>query len=315
MVSSEKTMRVLVTAPPFVSNKDRIMSKFTETNFDFTWKSNQQQLEVAELLDLVANFDGWIIGDDPCTREILEAGNEGLLRAVVKWGVGTDNIDLDAINRLKIRFSNTPGVLGGDVADVAWSYLVTLLRHTLQVHKSVKEGEWFKPTGRSLENKEIAIVGFGDVGRNLAKRVLASNARVNVYEIDEAQRDYLLNVRYLSWPDRIQEMDAVILSCPLTNATEGMINSEIFNLFKKSAIVINVSRGKLIREIDLIEALKSDRIAGAALDVFEVEPLPISSGLRNFENVIFGTHNASNTIEAVEKTSFMTLRLIKEMLN
>jgi len=306
--------KLLVTAPPFVLIKDEIFPRIDQSNLDVTWKSGQQLLEEKQLIELLPHFDGWILGDDPCSREVLETAQKGSLRAVVKWGVGTDNIDFDAINELEIGFRNTPGMFGKEVADLALGYLIMLFRKILETHHGVLEGKWLKPSGNSLENKEVAIIGFGDSGRNLTKRLLACDARVNVYELDNLLTFDQNAIDFLSWPSRIEEMDALVLACPLTETNKGMIDARVLQRMKRNAVIINVSRGKLIKENDLVGALRNATIAGAALDVFEVEPLPLTSGLRECSNVIFGTHNASNTKEAVVRTSLRTLEIIQELL-
>lgn len=306
--------KILITAPPFVLIRDEITSRMNQSIFEVTWQSGHQQLDEKQLMALTPNFDGWILGDDPCTRDVLEFANRGLLRAVVKWGVGTDNIDFDAIDEFKIRFKNTPGMFGNEVADLALGYLIMLFRRILETHHSVLEGKWLKPSGNSLANKEIAIIGFGDIGRNLTKRLLACNAKVNVYELDNVLAADQIAIDFLSWPSRIEEMDALILACPLTEVNKGMIDSRILQRMKRNAVIINVSRGKLIKENDLVAALRNATIAGAALDVYEIEPLPSTSGLRECSNVIFGTHNASNTKEAVVRTSLRTLEIMQELL-
>ena len=306
--------RILISAPPFVKMESDFESDPSLKWFDITWVKSAQQMSEAELLEKLPNFDGWILGDDPCTRSVLEAGKRGNLKAIVKWGVGTDNIDFQALKDFGIAFDHTPGAFGKEVADLAFAYLVMLSRHVLEVHNSVSVGEWRKPAGFSLSGKNVALVGYGDIGKNIAKRLQASDINVFVYEVDRSKTDGLKEFSSRNWPESINQMDAIVLACALTPENLGMIDREILRTLKEGALIINVSRGGLINENDLVEALNSGRLGGAALDVYQVEPLPASSGLRECPNVILGSHNASNTIEAVIRTSQKTIAIMRDFL-
>ena len=314
-MSFDSHKRILISAPPFVNQQGFFQGQLEQFEFNAHWGISKQQLSEAELVELLPRFDGWILGDDPCTREVLAAGKTGNLKAVVKWGVGTDNIDFKSMEEFGLAFSNTPGVFGREVADLALAYLVNLARHVLLVDSKVRSGEWVKPVGFSLADKNIAVVGFGDIGQNIAKRLNAADVNVVVYEIDPLKTEGVKNISAHVWPQRINEMDAIILACALTSENREMINSEALGKMKDGVLIINVSRGGLICENDLIESLVSGRLGGAALDVFQVEPLPNTSDLRKHKNVILGTHNASNTIEAVKRTSFTSLEIMSKFLN
>ena len=306
--------KILISAPPFVNLESYFESHSGLNEYQVTWVKSAQQMSEAELLEKLPSFDGWILGDDPCTRRLLEAGKRGNLKAVVKWGVGTDNIDFQALKEFGIAFDNTPGAFGKEVADLAFAYLIMLSRHVLEVHNSVSVGEWRKPAGISLSEKNVALVGYGDIGKNIWKRLQASDINVFVYEVDHSKTDGLNETSLRNWPESINEMDAIILACALTPENFEIIDREILNTLKEGALVVNVSRGGLINENDLVEALNSGRLGGAALDVYQVEPLPSASGLRECPNVIFGSHNASNTTEAVIRTSQKTIAIMHELL-
>jgi D-3-phosphoglycerate dehydrogenase len=306
--------RLLISAPPFVNMKIRFFSNFVISKFDVTWMNSAQQMSEEELLEILPTFDGWILGDDPCSRKVLQAGKAGSLKAVVKWGVGTDNIDFTALTDLNIDFSNTPGVFGKEVADLAFAYLVMLSRHVIDIHNHVLLGEWIKPPGISLSGKNVALVGYGDIGKNISKHLHSAEMNVHVYEVDATRTTGLSNSSLRVWPESISEMDAIILACALTPENSEMINKEILGNLKDGALIVNVSRGGLIKEDDLVEALNSGKLGGVALDVFQVEPLPSSSSLRKCQNVILGTHNASNTSEAVIRTSLLSLDIMDRFL-
>jgi D-3-phosphoglycerate dehydrogenase / 2-oxoglutarate reductase len=309
-----KQQRIFISAPPFFLCREELENHMTEFDFRITWANSKQQMSEEELVSLIGEFDGWILGDDSCTRSVLKSGRDGNLKAIVKWGVGTDNIDFSALKEHAISFRNTPGVFGNEVADIAMAYLISLFRQTFKIHSSVLKGEWLKPTGKSLSGAKVGVIGYGNIGKNIVKRLLAADSDVVVYEIDDVKIDRNVEITFKMWPQGIEELDAIILACPLTLENEGMINAKVFASLKNSAYIVNVSRGKLIKELDLVTALSSGNLAGAALDVYEIEPLPMSNPLRQCENVIFGTHNASNTREAVFHTSILTLNLMRNLL-
>ena len=144
---------ILVTCPPMLRMMDRLGDRFDRLGLRATTPDVVQTLSVEELVELVPRHDGWIIGDDPATRRVFEAGKAGRLRAAVKWGIGVDNVDLQACADLGLPISNTPNMFGGEVADVAMGYVIALARHTFEIDRGVRQGGWPKPAGISLAGK------------------------------------------------------------------------------------------------------------------------------------------------------------------
>ena len=133
-------MKILVTCPPMLGMIDSFRPLFAKYGAEITTPSVVQTLSVAELVQLVPNHDGWIIGDDPATREVFVAGKAGLLKAAVKWGIGVDNVDFEACKELEIPIANTPNMFGAEVADIAMGYVVALARETFQIDDGVRQG-------------------------------------------------------------------------------------------------------------------------------------------------------------------------------
>ena len=283
-----------------------------ENDFDVTTPKIVQTLSEKELLDLVPKHDGWIIGDDVVNSKIARAGKEGSLRAAVKWGVGLDNIDMNALNDFGIKFTHTPNAFGDEVSDLAMAYILALARNVHLIDKEVRTGNWYKPQGISLKGKTLGILGLGDIGRNIAHR--AKSFGLDCLGWDPFLKEVPKDIELAEWPKKIEKCDFVVLSCPLNSETEYVLNEKIFKKMKEGAMLINVSRGKLINEKDLIKFLKNHKIKSAALDVFEDEPLSLNNPLIKFENCLFGSHNASNTSEAVDKTSIKSITFLKQLL-
>jgi D-3-phosphoglycerate dehydrogenase len=276
---------------------------FTKNDIEVTTPNVIQTLSIEELLHLVPNHDGWIIGDDPATREVFMAGKAGRLKAAVKWGIGVDNVDFASCKEFGIPVVNTPNMFGGEVADVAMGYLVALARETFQIDAGVRKGEWPKPRGISLSGKSVALIGFGDIGKATAKRLLAAEMSVIAYDPVANESPDMADVQRAKWPERLEEADFIVITCSLTPSSHYMVNTEVFNKVKSGVRLVNVSRGPIIDEAALEVALKSGKVYSCALDVFELEPLPMNSYMRIHPRCIFGSHNASNTIDAVKRTS------------
>lgn len=274
-----------------------------------------QILSEEELISILPEYDGWIIGDDPATKRVFEAGASGNLKAAVKWGIGVDNVDFDACKTLNIPIINTPNMFGGEVADVAIALLLGLARETYFIDRGVRAGDWPKPAGISVAGKHIGVVGFGDIGRNVVKRLSGFDVTATVYDPGIEGNQGFDFVERAMFPAAIEKCDFLIFTCALNRHNFHMLNTETLRLMKPGSRVVNVARGPLIDENALVQALQSGHISAAALDVFEVEPLPKNSPLRDMPQCIFGSHNGSNTIEGVERATFKALEKIAGFLS
>jgi len=307
-------MKILVTCPPMLRMIDSFRELFAQYGAVITTPDVVQTLSVEELKQLVPQHDGWIIGDDPATREVFSAGKAGQLKAAVKWGIGVDNVDFAACKDLGIPIVNTPNMFGGEVADVAVGYVIALARETFEIDRGVRAGNWPKPRGISLSGKTVALVGFGDIGKNTARRLLAADMKIVAYDPFAQPSQELSAVEMATWPERIEEADFIVMNCALTNSSRHMLNADVLERAKIGVRVVNVGRGPLIDERALEDALQSGKVYSAALDVFEIEPLPMSSPMRNHPRCVFGSHNASNTSDAVARTSQIAIAKLMSFL-
>lgn len=261
-----------------------------------------------ELASVLPQYDGWIIGDDPATRRVFGAGKTGRLKAAVKWGIGVDNVDFGACSDLGIPIINTPNMFGGEVADVAVGYVIGLARDLFLIDRGIRlDNDWPKPPGMSLSGKRVALVGFGDIGRSTAKRLAAFDMPIVAYDPGNTDEGGIVGVERASWPERIDEADFIVFTCSLNEQNRHMLNADALAKAKPGVQVVNVARGPLIDEQALIAALQSGHVSAAALDVFEIEPLPADSPLRAMPRCIFGSHNGSNTRDAVRRASLQAM--------
>jgi D-3-phosphoglycerate dehydrogenase / 2-oxoglutarate reductase len=304
--------RVLITCRQMQNCIEEFLPGLEERGLELVLPEIVQQPSEEELIEIIGDFDGMIAGDDPLSARVLEHAKR--MQVISKWGVGIDGIDLDAARTLGIPVVNTPGVFGGEVADIALGYVIMLARQLHRIDASVKAGGWFKHEGRSLAGKVLGIAGFGSIGQAVAQRGLGFGMRVVAHDVADAAGRVAeeMGVEMLDRDELFGQGDFLVLCSPLTPETRHMVNERTLALMQPGSYVVNVGRGPLVEEIALVQALESGQVAAAALDVFEEEPLPAGSGLRRFEQCVFGSHNASNTREGVLRTS---ARAVENLLN
>jgi len=271
-----------------------------------------QQFTEEQLIALLPGVIGVIAGDDPFSAHVINNAPE--LKVLAKWGIGMDAIDHEAAAAHGIDVMNTPGMFGNEVADCAMSFVLNLARHSVHIHNHVQSGDWYKPEGITLAGQTMGILGFGNIGQALGRRALAFGMDVLAYDPSPAAAAVAaeLGVTMSDLDHLARSSRFVVSTAPLVEATFHLVNADFLAHMSPNAFVVNVGRGPIVDEAALIAALDEGRIAGAGLDVFEVEPLPADSPLRHRDNVLLGAHNGSNTHEGVVRTS---TRAVDNLLN
>jgi D-3-phosphoglycerate dehydrogenase len=302
----EPRWRVLVSCLHLQRQIDKYLDLFSKQGIEIEMPKVDQQLSRGQLLPIIGDFNGVIAGDDEFTAEVFERAER--LKVLVKWGVGVDAIDLEAAKRFGIAVFNTPNVFGDEVADVTIGYIIMISRHLHKLDQAVRQGNWPKPIGTSLKGKTLGVIGVGDIGRAVCRRAIAMGMRVLGYDLVSDFR--IKGVRFVEFGELLRASDVISLNCALTKDNRHMLGKQEFEMMKKGVFIVNTSRGALIDEGALVEALKRGKVAGAALDVFEVEPLPAGSLLRKFDNCVFGTHNSSNTLEAISRVNDKAVEIL-----
>ncbi|PQO22146.1 phosphoglycerate dehydrogenase [Rhodobacteraceae bacterium WD3A24] len=305
---------VLVTCPPMLGQFDRFIDPAAQQGMRLHRADVTQTLSEDELCALLPGYDGWIIGDDPATRRVFEAGRSGRLRGAVKWGIGVDNVDFDACRDLGIPIANTPMMFGAEVADIATAYVIGLARELFLIDRGVREGGWPKPAGISLAGRRAGVVGLGDIGRNVAARLQVLGMGVVAFDPGVEGDAGIAGLARASWPEGVDRLDFLVFTCALNEHNRHMLNADVLAYCKPGIRVVNVARGPLIDGAALLAALQSGQVHSAALDVFEVEPLPEDSPLRRMERCIFGSHNGSNTVDAVDRASNVAIERLARTL-
>lgn len=270
-----------------------------------------------ELKKIINQYDILIVrGRTKVDREIIE--NATNLKLIGRVGVGLDTIDVSAAEEKGIKVINTPQMSTIAVAELTMSLMLNLLRGTFRAIESMKRGLWEKKAlyGEELFGKTLGIIGFGRIGKAVAERAKAFGMKVMVYDVfvDEESLKRMGAIKANSLEELLKNSDVVSLHVPLTKETKYMINANTIALMRDGAYLINTSRGEVVNTRDLLNALKSGKLAGAALDVFENEPPkePWEKELIQLPNVIATPHIGAQTREAqVEGAKIMAENIIK----
>jgi len=269
-----------------------------------------QFFSAKELAQVCADSEVLITGDDEASDEFFRMVSPNL-KLLIKWGVGTDSIDIDAANRAGIQVKNTPGVFSDEVADLALAYVLAVARQVVAVHIEMLDGKWSQVPGVTLAAKTVGIVGFGAIGRAIASRALGFGMNVLFFDpyFDGLPPSKCAS---MSFREVLAGSDFLVLACPSNSETRGIMDETAFRLMKSGSSLINVARGDLVVEKDLVATLMARRLFGVALDVYETEPLPKHSKLRQFPNVILGSHNGSNTSDGLMRASSVVAEIVSE---
>lgn len=300
---------LLLTAPYMLPFIDRFRPVFNHFGLEVIAPTVNERLEEDELLTFAGRFDGVICGDDRFTDKVLTACSPRL-KVIAKWGTGTDSIDHAACARLGIQLLNTPNAFTLPVSDSVLGYLLAFARQQPWMDRRVKSGEWKKIPGRSLSECTLGVIGVGNIGKAVLRRAHAFGMTLLGNDIQPIPRDFLLEYKVTSTPliRLIQQADFISVNCDLNPTSYHLINQQLLAQMKPTAVVINTARGPIVNEKDLIDALLKKKIAGAALDVFEVEPLPADSPLLKMENVLLAPHNSNSSPAAWENVHWNTIR-------
>ena len=286
-------------AVPFVHEAvtpvlERLRAAGCELDFNRTGRTLGEQ----ELIGLLPGVFGTIAGGEPYTERVFAAAPE--LRVVARMGVGYDKVDVAAATRHGVAICMGFGTNHQAVADHAFALMAGLANRLLSYHNEVMEGRWGGHFQPGLWRTTVGIIGLGRIGRALARRCQGFEMRILAYDaVPDTAYAGAHGIELVDLATLFQEADFVSVNAPLTPQTEKIVNREHLALMKPSAFVINTARGGLVDEAALYEALAAGRIAGAGLDVFEVEPLPPDSPLRRLSNVLLTPHCAGGSIEAV----------------
>jgi len=301
--------RILVTTQMMIHNQPRFLKWLNDVGFDVDFVMNDQFLNEKECLNLPPIYDGWIAGDDQITSSVIDHLTPKL-KIISKWGTGIDSIDKKYTEKKNVIVKNTFGAFKDTVSEIAVAYLLSLSRGLFDTHHKVINGYWPKIQYTELVDSNVGIIGLGAIGEGVAKRL--ENFRSNIFYSDPVVKNK--SYKKVSFEKILTISDYLIFTCDLNSSTFHMLNMKNINNLKKGSFIINVGRGSIISEEALIYGFDAGLIAGAGLDVFEIEPLSFNNKLKKY-NVIFGSHNANNTRIAVENVHKNTINNLCNFFN
>jgi len=306
---------VLFTAPYMIPFVDRFRPVFDKYNIELIVPDVQERMEEAALLEYAGQFDGTICGDDRYTLRVIEACSPRL-KVISKWGTGIDSIDAEACSRYSIKIGRTLNAFTTPVADTVLGYMLAFARRQPWMDKEMKSGKWEKIPGKTLSECTLGVVGVGNIGKAVTRRARAFSMKV--YGTDIVDIDHVFisetGIAMTTLESLLSNSDYVSINCDLNPTSRHIMNAKTFAFMKPTAVIINTARGPLIDEQSLIEALQAKRLAGAALDVFEHEPLPSESPLMTMDNVMLAPHNSNSSPTAWERVHWNTIRNLVEGL-
>jgi len=272
---------------------DRFRPVFDRYGLELIVPDVRERMEEDELLEYAGQFDGAICGDDRYTLRVIEACVPRL-KVISKWGTGIDSIDTGACSRYGIKIGRTLNAFTTPVADSVLGYMLAFARRHPWMDKAMRSGQWEKIPGKALSECTLGVVGVGTIGKAVTRRARAFGMKVLGNDIVEIDHVFITEtgIQMTDLQSLLAEADFVSINCDLNPTSQHLMNADTFALMKPSAVLINTARGPIVHETALIEALQASRLAGAALDVFEVEPLPLDSPLMKMDNVLLAPHNS-----------------------
>jgi D-3-phosphoglycerate dehydrogenase len=291
---------------PFLERFRPILNQY---DLDLIVPTLNERLSEEQILDYAGKFDGTICGDDHYSAHVLKACSPRL-RVISKWGTGIDSIDSQTANELGIQVFRTPNAFTQPVADTVMGYILAFSRQQPWMDQGMKAGRWEKLPGRSLSECTLGVIGVGEIGKAVLERAQAFGMELLGNDIIEINQEFLekTSVEMTSLTDLISRADFVSINCDLNPTSHHLINKESLAGMKSIAVLINTARGQVVDELALITTLQAGDIAGAALDVFEVEPIPGDSPLLDMENVMLAPHNSNSSPTAWEHVHWNTIR-------
>lgn len=308
--------KVLVTGPRILRDFEMVRPELERLGFEIIKARVNQQLSESELIPLVADIDATICGGDKWSARAMDAAPK--LKVICKWGTGTDAIDFDAARERGILVRNVPDAFSVPVADTVMCFLLNFARRIPWLDREIKAGRWTPLDGTTLAECTLGVIGMGNIGSTVLRRasafgmkLLGTDTRgdIPLQLIDDT------GVEVVPMDELLKRSDFVSLHCDLNPSSRGLIGERELKLMKSTAVLVNTSRGPVVQQAALERALLERTIAGAGLDVFEVEPIPADCSLLKMDNVLLSPHLAQSSERAAHRTHHRVVRNLVELLD
>ncbi len=306
---------VLMTAPYMIPFLDRFRPVLADYGIDLIVPDVQERMEEDDILKYAGHFDGTICGDDRYTARVIEACAPRL-KVISKWGTGVDSIDAEACAKFEVKLGRTPNAFTTPVADTVLGYMLAFARRGPWMDREMKSGKWEKIPGKALSECTLGVIGIGNIGKAVTRRAKAFGMKVYGADIIDVDHVFVgeTGIQMTNLETLLSNSDFVSVNCDLNPTSHHLINADTLALMKPNAILINTARGPIVEEKALVAALSSGQVGGAALDVFEYEPLPANSPLLKMDNVMLAPHNSNSSPAAWERVHWNTIKNLVEGL-
>jgi len=305
-------MKIAVTTVSFSSNK-MLIKELEKTKLNFKLNPFGRRLTFEELVDFLTDCDCAIIGLDEISDKLLKYCPS--LKVISKYGVGIDNIDFEACKNNNVKVIYPIGINKRSVSEMALSMMISLARNISSASLKLKNGNWVKDGGFELSGKTVGIIGFGNIGKDLAHLLKPFKVKLLVNDIDEnAFIDYSEDIEIVHKNRIFNDSDFISIHTPLNISTKHLINQETIESMKPGVILINTARGGILNEKDVSNSLKSGHIGGLGIDAHEFEPI-VNSFFLSLDNVICTPHIGGNSKEAVKQMGLSAISGVINYLN
>lgn len=305
---------VLITLPKAYGEAyPEFASLFEKRGCQVSQVLSDQGVEEGRLIELIKDKDACVVSLEKINRRVISLAKN--LKAVSKFGVGVDNIDIKAATEVGIAVLNTPGANAETTADFTFGLLLCVSRGIAYSNKMNREGNWKFVVGRETWQKTLGIIGTGAVGKGVIRRAQGFEMKIlafDIYPDQEFAREF--GFSYVSLEQLLRQSDFVTIHCPLNEETRSLIGEQELKTMKKEAHLINAARGGIVDEDALYKAIKNGWIAGAVLDVYTQEPPPSDFPLFEFGNVVCTTHIGGSTLEALRRIGERVVDNIMDVL-
>jgi D-3-phosphoglycerate dehydrogenase len=302
-----KSCRVLVTATSF-GNNDPTLKAYLESQVgEVTYNRTGKPLNSLQLAELLPGIDGLIAGLDTINAEALKSADR--LQVISRYGVGVDNVDLEYTRIRNIVVTNTPGANSVSVAELTLGLILALLRQIPQAVEATRRGEWPRFNGFSLEGRTVGIIGFGSIGKQVGQRLKGFSCKILAYDpFPDLSFASEFGIQICNLDELLNQSDIISLHLPSSTYTQGLVDEGFLNRTKPGAMLINTSRGDVVDEVALYNALQKGQLAGAALDVFRQQPPDPFNPLLALPNVLVTPHMGAHSDGATNAMGWMSLR-------
>lgn len=300
---------ILFSAPYMLPFLDRFRPVLDHYGLTLITPEVHERLDEDEILNYAGQFDGAICGDDRYSARVL-AACAPRLKVISKWGTGVDSIDSAASEHLGVKLYRTPNAFTLPVADSVMGYLLAFARRLPWMDRTVKVGVWEKLPGKALHECTLGVIGVGTIGKTVIRRARAFGMKLLGNDIVEIDHVFIAEtgVEMTTLDDLLGQADFISVNCDLNPTSFHLINARTLSQMRPNVVLINTARGPIVDEKALVASLQAGTIAGAALDVFEVEPLPADSPLMKMDNVMLAPHNSNSSPAAWERVHWNTIR-------